>query len=250
MHLRFLSICSIFILSLCLPSFPVLLEGNDSFSGEADRVLQSINDIRVRNGVHMIRDDIPSSIAAARHAEELGRRQTLSHRGLDGSRVAERYREAGGSGLNAGENLGSGDSILSIISAWMESPSHRRNILNPEWFSAGVGYLQINNDRIILVMIFNDSRWEQTSFMVENGNVSLEGKFTLAPGIFPERIFLDVNGKDIDSFTAAILDENTIGLQFIFPEPELWLRNDILPVTLSAVEAGLTRQTDLIFLTR
>ncbi|MDF1567825.1 MAG: CAP domain-containing protein, partial [Spirochaetaceae bacterium] len=71
-----------------------------------DQIINTINEIRVSHGLHYLSEDSAAASAAKEHADELALRHTLSHWGLDGSRVAERYRSAGGTGISAGENLG------------------------------------------------------------------------------------------------------------------------------------------------
>ena len=52
-----------------------------------------------------------------------------------------------------GENIGYGADPHVVEQAYMESPGHRRNILDPKWQSAGVGYYQAS-DRVYTVQIF------------------------------------------------------------------------------------------------
>ena len=215
---------------------------------EGARVLKEINEIRKHHGLQELITESSASAAAALHSQELGERQTLSHWGLDGSRVMERYRAAGGTGLKAGENLGAGDSIRSIIDAWMQSPSHRNNLLRTDWFSAGVGHLQTDGGRIILVVVFNDSRWEQTSIRIEGAMVKMEGYYILAQGIFPEKITISVSGNEISPVSAAVSGNDRIGIRFEFIKPAEWYSRRIAAVPLFVIESGESHQTDLLFL--
>jgi uncharacterized protein YkwD len=69
---------------------------------------------------------------------------TMTHVGSDGSILADRLTRSGylpGSGTWAiGENVARGyTSVSGVVSAWMASPSHRTNILNPKFVHAGLG---------------------------------------------------------------------------------------------------------------
>jgi hypothetical protein len=220
----------------------------DISENQAYQVLSEINKIRADSGLHELQAEMASMKAAGTHARELVERQTLSHWGIDGSRVIERYRIAGGTGLTAGENLGAGDSVTSIIEAWMQSPAHRDNLLRVDWFSAGVGHQQTGSGRIVLVVVFNNSRWEQISRETRDGEVHMEGLFLLSPGTFPENMFITVNGVSISPAAASLAEHNQISIRFQFPEPEEWGSNRIAAVPFSVVERGSVQQTDLILL--
>lgn len=218
--------------------------GGEQSSG----ILGQINQIRKKNGVHELKAESAAMAAAYAHALELSERQTLSHWGRDGSRVTERYRILGGTGLKAGENLGAGDSAGSIIDAWMQSPGHKDNLLHSEWFGAGVGSVQIGNGRIIVVVVFSNSRWEQRELSIENNSVNLEGIFRLAPGVFPQDIFIVVDNNRISPFNASYSGKLELILRFNFPVPSEWEKNRIAAVPMSTAENGTTRSSDLIFL--
>lgn len=56
----------------------------------------------------------------------------------------------------AGENIAMGQtSPKSVMTAWMNSPGHRANILNPNFGTLGVGYI-VENRRIYWTQIFID----------------------------------------------------------------------------------------------
>lgn len=211
-------------------------------------ILGQINKIRQQNGIHELHAESEAMTAASAHARELADRQTLSHWGLDGSRVTERYRILGGTGLKAGENLGAGDSSESIIDAWMQSPGHRSNLLHTDWFSAGVGIVHTGNSRIIIVIVFSNSRWEQSRLNIDDASVTLEGYFNLSQGVFPEEISISVNNIKVIPFDASYFGKQRLFLRFNFPPPSEWERDRIAAIPLSVSESGITSQSDLIFL--
>ena len=78
--------------------------------------------------------------------------QYFAHEGRDGSQPAERIRAtgylSGGGAWRIGENLawGTGDlaSPRAIMAAWMHSPGHRANILQPQYRQIGFGVIAGN----------------------------------------------------------------------------------------------------------
>ena len=87
------------------------------------------------------------SAAARAYAADLVAGQYFSHTGRDGSTIRTRLADAGylprNGGWAIGENLAWGTGALatpaSIMRAWMNSPGHRENVLNPEYREIGIG---------------------------------------------------------------------------------------------------------------
>src|SRR5689334_22644408 len=64
----------------------------------------------------------------------------FSHTGLDGSSPFDRMRQAGYNFLSAGENVAYGYATpQAVMDAWMNSPGHRDNILQPLYTEIGIG---------------------------------------------------------------------------------------------------------------
>ena len=238
----------ILVLLVSLYPYAGIYSQSFSQSSESCHLLEEINRIRVNHGVPAIEADEPSSLAAVKHAEELEERQVLSHRGLDGFRVTQRYRSAGGTGLRAAENLGAGENLESIINGWMNSPSHRDNIMNPEWFYAGAGIVHSGENRIIVVLVFNDSRWKTTVFTSDDNAVTMDGRLKLHPGSVPDMVVLKNAGREIMPETAELNPDNSISIHFVFPEPEEWIPGEDTAFELAVFEKGEYRKTDLFFL--
>ena len=53
-----------------------------------------------------------------------------------------------------GENVGHGPSVAAIEQAFMNSPGHRANILNPEFNWAGTGVSVAADGTVYLVQVF------------------------------------------------------------------------------------------------
>lgn len=86
--------------------------------------------------------------AAQAYAEHLAADGQFSH--TDGSQLGDRITAAGYQWSAVGENLGLGQrSPAQIVAAWMASPGHRANMLNPDYVDVGVGIATRPDGQII-----------------------------------------------------------------------------------------------------
>ena len=120
----------------------------DSCAGSApETTLCLINGERAGHGVAPLRPDAKLASVATAYANDLVAGSYFSHTGRDGSSAFDRIERGGyipdGAGWVVGENLGWGTGELAtpaaMMSAWMNSPGHRANILNPEFREIGIG---------------------------------------------------------------------------------------------------------------
>ncbi|MDD3743497.1 MAG: CAP domain-containing protein [Lentimicrobiaceae bacterium] len=76
---------------------------------------------------------------ASVHCMDMYQNNLSGHFGSDGSNPGERLKKYGYKHNAAGENVAVGDYTESeIISAWMRSPGHRKNILDARFHKIGV----------------------------------------------------------------------------------------------------------------
>jgi uncharacterized protein YkwD len=81
--------------------------------------------------------------AAARHSRDMARGDYFDHASPDGRRVGARATEEGYRWRTVGENIAGGDrSVELVVSGWMDSPGHCRNIMNAEFSEVGVACAQ------------------------------------------------------------------------------------------------------------
>lgn len=80
--------------------------------------------------------------AAQAHAENMARQEKMEHE-LDGKNPTQRMRAAGYRGDYTLENIAKGAlSASALMKLWMNSPPHRKNILEPNITDIGVGIAQ------------------------------------------------------------------------------------------------------------
>lgn len=101
-------------------------------------VVTRTNAERHRAGLAPLSVDPRLTDAAERHARNMARQNRMSH-SLDGRTVVDRVRAAGYEYRTVGENVAWNQSTASaVVSDWMSSRGHRRNILSPDFIHIGV----------------------------------------------------------------------------------------------------------------
>ncbi len=74
-----------------------------------------------------------------KHAQNMATQNYFSHVARDGSNVGDRATQAGYAWRNIGENIAAGQqSLKEVIDAWVASPSHCKNIMNPAFTEMGL----------------------------------------------------------------------------------------------------------------
>lgn len=108
-------------------------------SGELARVVALTNAERAAAGCGALRADPRISAAAQGHSEDMARQGYFAHDSRDGRDFADRITAAGYPSPGA-ENIAMGQpDAATVVQDWMESPGHRRNILDCSLTTIGVG---------------------------------------------------------------------------------------------------------------
>lgn len=103
-------------------------------------MLALVNAARKRAGLKPLRLSSDLDKAAQRHAEDMLARGYFAHKSPSGTTVRERSKTAGYDWRAIGENIAFGQvSVDEVMETWLESPSHRKNILSPAYSELGVG---------------------------------------------------------------------------------------------------------------
>ena len=104
------------------------------------QVVDIANQRRAERGLPALRVHSALSLAAQNHSVDQARMNRMSHTGSDGSDPGTRIARTGYRAWGWGENVGAGQPSAShVMSAWMNSPGHRDNILNGSFKEIGVG---------------------------------------------------------------------------------------------------------------
>jgi uncharacterized protein YkwD len=104
------------------------------------KVVSLTNDARVKNGCAALRTDGKLTAAARAHSADMVQKNTFSHTGSDGSTFIVRIQRAGYAANATGENIAWGyRTPADVVNGWLNSPTHRANILNCASKAVGVG---------------------------------------------------------------------------------------------------------------
>ena len=107
--------------------------------GPENDVVARTNAERIRAGCGALRFDSRLAAAARAHSADMVDRHYFEHESPDGRTPADRTAAAGYTDYG-GENIAWGQgSAAEVMSDWMGSPDHRRNILDCEFTTVGVG---------------------------------------------------------------------------------------------------------------
>jgi uncharacterized protein YkwD len=103
-----------------------------------------VNKKRIDDGLEPLHWSDDLARLARLHSENMARHNFFSHTGRDGKLVSDRADEMGIKDWNSiGENIafnrGFKKPAESACEHWMQSPSHRANILDRKWRESGIG---------------------------------------------------------------------------------------------------------------
>lgn len=115
-----------------LPPFPSVPES---------RIVELVNNERALEGMPPLRYNQKLETAARYHAHDMAVFDYCSHDRKDGRRFYERIFDTGYPVSKCGENVAAGFATPEeVFEAWLISPEHRVNILNPDFTEIGVGH--------------------------------------------------------------------------------------------------------------
>ena len=109
-------------------------------------ILDGLNAVRSSHGLRPLVLSADLEHAAVAHSRAMLEGGFFDHVSPDGTTFAQRvkryYSPAGYANWSAGENIVYSTAALdaaTAVKAWMQSPPHRKNMLDPEWREVGIG---------------------------------------------------------------------------------------------------------------
>ena len=116
---------------------------NTGINSYADQVLQLVNQERAKAGLSALTTNSTLKAAADVRAQETV--QSFSHTRPNGTTFSTVFKEFGISYRTSGENIAYGQKTpQEVVTAWMNSPGHRANIMNANFGKLGIGVYQKN----------------------------------------------------------------------------------------------------------
>jgi uncharacterized protein YkwD len=111
------------------------------------RVVELTNIERRKAGLPALKYNPVLAAAAEKHSVDMAMQDYFDHEGSDGSSVSDRISAMGYQWSFVAENIqGGSDTPEEAVQSWMNSPGHRKNILNSKAQEIGVGYYFLAND--------------------------------------------------------------------------------------------------------
>lgn len=109
-----------------------------------ERIVELTNIERSKAGLEPLTLNMKLCQAADWMAHDMADNNYFDHMDHEGRRVGDRAFAFGyRAWQKIGENLGAGqENPEAVVAEWMSSPSHRRNLLKPEYTEIGVGYAE------------------------------------------------------------------------------------------------------------
>jgi uncharacterized protein YkwD len=112
-----------------------------------EQVLVLVNYERTARGLVPLQLDSSLNVAAQGHSSTQAAAGTIFHNAPDGTNPGDRISKTGYKFSTWGENVAAGfRDAEAVMIAWMESPGHCRNVLNPAFTELGVGYVERPDD--------------------------------------------------------------------------------------------------------
>lgn len=127
-----------------------------SMSSEQRQALKLLNDDRKKRNLAPLQFNSHLSKLAESYARDMIDREFFSHRNPEGQSPFERMQEKQITFTYAGENIAFNDSVYSAQQAFMHSPTHKANILSPNYTQVGIGVVKSSTGRIYVVQEFID----------------------------------------------------------------------------------------------
>lgn len=112
--------------------------GRQTLQPEAEQLLALANQTRAAHGAGPLRWDPALAAAARQHCLRMAAEGPISHQYAGELGLTERAGQAGARFSLIEENVAVGPDPAAIHEAWMHSPGHRTNLLNPEVGRVGI----------------------------------------------------------------------------------------------------------------
>ncbi|MBA2871497.1 putative YkwD family protein [Anoxybacillus calidus] len=112
----------------------------------AQQVIELTNKERARAGLPALKADAQLSAVAQKKSQDMQQNHYFSHTSPTYGSPFDMMRDFGVTYKTAGENIAQGQRTpQEVVTAWMNSPGHRANILNQQFTHIGVGFEQAGN---------------------------------------------------------------------------------------------------------
>lgn len=104
----------------------------------------ALNEKRAELGLKPLAWNDQLAGVARLHSQNMASQDFFSHKGINGDYVSDRADSLNlgvwrAIGENIAFNRGYDDPVMQAVESWIDSPSHRRNLMNQDWRESAVG---------------------------------------------------------------------------------------------------------------
>lgn len=110
-----------------------------SLTKDEQQILTLVNQARAQNNAKPLKIDFPLESVSRTKAQDMIDNKYFSHNSPKYGSPFDMMKNFGIKYLEAGENIAGNQSATNAFNAWMNSPGHRKNILNPDFTDMGIG---------------------------------------------------------------------------------------------------------------
>lgn len=130
-----------------------------TFSKEEQKIIDLTNQARAKEKLPPLKANPLLFKSALAHAKNMARQKKMDHV-LDDKTPADRIEAAGYDWLECGENLAYWEQLVpeTIVAGWMNSPPHRKEIMNAVFDEIGVSIVRIGDGKYYYVQNFGKQR--------------------------------------------------------------------------------------------
>ena len=118
-----------------------------------------LNQVRAEKGLKPLAWSNDLGTIARKHSNNMAEQKFFGHRGNDDKMVSDRADDIGLKKWRAiGENIafmrGYQDPVERAVELWLDSPAHRRNLLNGDWREGAVGVAVASDGSYYFTQVF------------------------------------------------------------------------------------------------
>ena len=125
------------------------------FSSYQQQVLDLVNAERTKRGISALTLDSNLSSVATKKSQDMVNKNYFDHTSPTYGSPFDMMKQFGISYRTAGENIAKGQKTpQEVVTAWMNSEGHRKNILNPNFTNLGVGIAKDSNGTTYWTQMF------------------------------------------------------------------------------------------------
>ncbi len=127
-----------------------------------DQIMDLVNIDRANDGLPALSLNSTLNLAAYAKAEDMISNHYFAHTSPEGLAPWHWIKTLGYNYSYAGENLAIGyQDADTLVDTWMKSPTHRANILSPNYEDMGLAVIRSNNSTLVVQMFGSPHKFSQ-----------------------------------------------------------------------------------------